>query len=304
MPKVDDVAYLVRMIGNKFYTQARDFVGKMAEQERQSGREQSAKKLEQALINWTDAKLIELPSNVQKLVWAEEPRFLLSELYLDKEVFGAIQSFLLDRINIEALEDAGLAPRNRILLAGPPGNGKTSLAEALANELELPFLSIKLHETIEGHLGETSSRLGRIFEYAKFNNCLIFLDELDCLGSQRTVGAENADRERNSIVNTLLTNLDRIPEGSIIIGATNLQEAIDGALERRFNLKLWLGNPSDEQIKLFVGSYQLQHSVSLPEFSGLSGKSWSRVAEFCVNCHRALVLGDENVCHDDWVGRK
>ena len=304
MPKIDDVANLIQMIGNKDYTRARTSVEKMVEQERQGGRERAAKQLEYSLRNWTDAKLIELPDNVQSLVWAEEPRFSFSDLYLELSVTSAIRSFLLERINVEALRDAGLAPRNRILLAGPPGNGKTSLAEALANELELPFLSIKLHETIEGHLGETSSRLGRIFEYAQFNNCLVFLDELDCLGSQRIVGAENADRERNSIVNTLLTNLDRIPEGSIIIGATNLPESIDGALERRFNLKLWLDNPSDKQIKLFVGSYQLQHSVSLPEFAGLSGKPWSRVAEFCVNCHRALVLGDENVCHSDWVGRK
>jgi len=275
----------------------------MAEQERQNGREQSAKKLEQSLINWTDAKLIELPQNVQNLVWAEEPIFSLSDLYLESSVMNAVQSFLLERVNTEVLRDAGLTARNRILLAGPPGNGKTSLAEALAKELELPFLSIKLHETIESHMGDTSSNLGKIFEYAHFNNCLIFIDELDCLGSQRMSGAENADRERNSIVNTILTNLDRIPNGSIVIGATNLHESIDGALERRFNLKLWLDCPSDEQIKLFIGSYQLKHGVSLPEFTNLSGKPWSRVAEFCVNCHRCLILGEEDICHDEWVGR-
>lgn len=304
MSKIDDIAYLVQMIGAKEYIRARASVEKMVEQERQAGRERGAKQLEYSLRNWTDTKPVELPSNVQNLVWAEEPKFSLDELYLEPSVSGAVQSFILERVNTEALKDAGLSPRNRILLAGPPGNGKTSLAEALVKELGLPFLSIKLHKTIEGHLGETASRLGRIFEYAQFNNCLVFLDELDCLGGQRIIGTEAADKERNSIVNSLLTNLDRIPDGTIIIGATNLPESIDSALERRFNLKLWLDNPSDEQIKLFVGSYQLRHSVSLPEFSGLSGKPWSRVAEFCANCHRALVLGDENVCHDDWVGRE
>ena len=304
MPKIDDVAYLVQMIGNKDYIRARSSVEKMVEQERQSGRERAARQLELSLRNWTDAKLVELPSNVQNLVWSEEPKFSLDELYLEGSVANAVQSFLLERVNTEILREAGLAPRNRILLAGPPGNGKTSLAEALAKELELPFLSIKLHETIEGHLGETASRLGKIFEYAQFNNCLVFLDELDCLGSCRTVGAENADRERNSIVHSLLTNLDRVPDGSIVVGATNLPESIDGALERRFNLKLWLDCPSDEQIKLFVGSYQLRYGVSLPEFVDLSGKPWSRVAEFCTNMHRGLILGDENICHDEWVGRK
>ena len=303
MPKIDDVAYLVRIIGNKSYTQARDIVEKMADQERKNGRELSARKLEEALRNWTDAKLIELPGNVQKLVWTEESRFSLSDIYLDESIMKAVQSFLLERINLEVLRSAGLSPRNRILLAGPPGNGKTSLAEALAKELELPFLSIKLHETIESHMGGTASRIGKIFEYAQFNNCLVFLDELDCLGTRRNAGAEAADKERNSIVNSLLTNLDKVPCGSIIIGATNLPELIDGALERRFNLKLWLDCPSDEQVKTFVALYQLRHEISLPEFADLSGKPWSRVVEFCVNCHRALILGDENICHDDWVGR-
>jgi len=88
-------------------------------------------------------------------------------------------------MSVDILLDSGLKPRNRILLAGPPGNGKTSLAEALARELELPFLSIKLHELIGSHMGETGSNLGEIFKHAQSSNCLIFLDELDCLGSKR-----------------------------------------------------------------------------------------------------------------------
>lgn len=308
MPKIDDVAYLVQMIGNKDYIRARSSVEKMVEQERSGGRERAAKQLELSLRNWTDAKLIELPQSVQDLIWSEEPRFSLDKLYLDKDVRNEVQSFIKERTSLEKLRDAGLTARNRILLAGPPGNGKTSLAEALANELELPFLSIKLHETIEGHLGETASRLGKIFEYAQFNNCLVFMDELDCLGSQRRIGSEGADRERNSIVNTLLTSMDHISDGSVIMGATNLAESIDGALERRFNLKLWLDVPDAEQIKVFIAEYQQEHGVAFPDLDMkllyLSGRPWSRVSEFCTNEHRGLVLGKKNSNYGEWVGMR
>jgi len=304
MPKIDDVAWLIECIGNKNYTQARAAAKTMADTERKMGRESGAKRLEYSLRNWTDKQLTELPHNIQTLVWPEEPRFSFGDLHLEGTVVNAVQSFFLERVNLQMLRDAGLTLRNKILLAGPPGNGKTSLAEAIAKELELPFISIKLHETIEGHMGGTSSRLGKIFEYAQFNNCLIFLDELDCLGSQRTVRADDgADKERNSIVNTLLTSLDHISDGSIIVGATNLPEAIDGALERRFNLKLWLDYPSDEEIMLYIGTYQLKHGLRFPEFADLSGKPWSRIAEFCVNQHRSIILGEENTCYDEWVGR-
>jgi len=306
VPKIDDVANLIQMIGNKDYTRARTSVEKMVEQERQNGRERAARQLEYSLRNWTDAKLIELPSNVQNLVWAEEPKFSLDKLYLNEDVRNEVQSFIRERTSLDKLRDAGLTARNRILLAGPPGNGKTSLAEALAKELELPFLSIKLHETIDGHLGETASRLGKIFEYAQFNNCLVFMDELDCLGSKRVVGAKNADRERDSIVNTLITNLDRMPEGTIIMGATNLPEAIDGALERRFNLKLWLDTPDIEHTWELVTDYQRERGIVFPKsamLSDLSGKPWSRVSEFCLNEHRKLVLGEGGMSSSEWVGR-
>ena len=304
MPRVDDVAYLVKMIGNKYYVQARELVEKMAEQERQNGREQSARKLEVSLINWTNAKLVELPSSVKNLIWSEEASFDLEDLYLSEDIMTEVQLFIKERKNSEKLKDAGLTARSRILLAGPPGNGKTSLAEALARQLDMPFLSVKLNEIIGSHMGDTSSRLGKIFEYAQFNNCLVLLDELDCLGSKRSMGGEGADKERNSIVNTLLTNLDHIPDGSIIVGGTNFPEAIDGALERRFNLKLWLGNPSDDQIKLYVVSYQLKHGVNLKEFSGLSGNPWSRISEFCINGHRNIILGEARSNADDWVGKE
>ena len=309
MPKIDDVAYLVRMIGNKFYSQSRDLVEKMADQERQNGRELSARKLEEALRNWTDAKLIELPENIKGKVWLEEPKFSLDKLYLNETVKNEVQVFIRERNSRDKLREAGLTIRNRILLAGPPGNGKTSLAEALAKELELPFLSIKLHEVIGSHMGETGSSLGEIFKHAQFNNCLIFLDELDCLGSKRNSGSQaGSDKERNSIVNILLTNLDRLPDGSIVIGATNLPESIDGALERRFNIKLWLDGPNDEQIEVFIEEYQQSLGVILPcsttKLLSLSGRPWSRISEFCTNEHRGLILGEENSNFGEWVGRK
>ena len=87
------------------------------------------------------------------------------------------------------MRSRSLEPRHRILLVGPPGNGKTSLAEAIAEALAVQFFVVRYDAIIGSFLGETATRLRRVFDYARTTPCVLFFDEFDAVGKER--GDEN-----------------------------------------------------------------------------------------------------------------
>lgn len=304
MPKLDDVLPLISAIGQRDYRGAGRTVEVMIANERKNNREQAARSLERAYKGWPNQNLIELPRDVSPLVWSEEPKRELDSLYLNPDIKAEVDRFLSEREKAEQIREAGLPVTHKVLLAGPPGNGKTSLAEALAKSLRLTFLPVKLHTVIESYIGRSGKNLGKLFEYALFNNTLLFIDELDAMGSSRGIGGEASTKEYNIVVNALLMNLDRLPDTSVIIGATNLPVAIDPALERRFSLKLWLDNPTEFQIDRYLSDYQRAHNVQLRQESALlDGLPWSRIEEFCVKKHKNTILEGSGSDALDWVGR-
>jgi len=139
----------------------------------------------------------------------------------------------------------GKKPRNGILLTGKPGNGKTFLAEALAGELKLPFLTVTYGDVASMWVGDTPSRLPRVFKEARAKApCVLFLDEVDSLLSSRD--NNNADGDSLKSVNVLLTELvDIRGSGVIIMAATNHLERLDSAAVRegRFDFKIEIPPP-------------------------------------------------------------
>ena len=83
------------------------------------------------------------------------------------------------------LQSHGLEPRNRILLIGPPGNGKTSLAEVIAGALSVPLLVVRYEIIVGKFLGDTGSRLSQLFEHISAHKCVLFFDEFETLGKER-----------------------------------------------------------------------------------------------------------------------
>ena len=165
--------------------------------------------------------------------------------------------------NPEGFERLGIKPPRGLLLYGPPGNGKTLIAKAIATESAANFIAIKGPEVMSKWVGESEKKLREVFRKAKqVSPCIVFLDELDALAPTRGTGGDNNVSDR--LVDQLLTSMDGLEnmEGVITIGATNRPEIIDSALLRpgRFDRMILVGEPDEDARKKILKI----HTKSVP----------------------------------------
>lgn len=141
------------------------------------------------------------------------------------------------------------APKN-ILFYGYPGTGKTMLAKALANEVNVPLYLIKATSLIGDHVGDGFNKIHELFELAqKTAPAIIFIDEIDAVALHRSFQSLRGDV--SEIVNSLLTEMDGINlnKGIITIGATNNPSSLDYAIRSRFEEEIEFKLPDDEDRK-------------------------------------------------------
>lgn len=180
--------------------------------------------------------MIEMPFNIQGMAQMEDVSNSFRE---DRYYLSSRESALFEKISNmnEAglrLMEMGIPYLNAILLTGISGTGKTTFGRYVAYKLGLPFLYINFSYLIDSYMGKTSQNLRNIFDFARMNKCLLMLDEIDCIAQSRKGASEGSTREFNNTTISLLQELDKIQNDSIIIGATNIPDAIDPAVMRRF----------------------------------------------------------------------
>lgn len=164
--------------------------------------------------------------------------------------------------NKELREKHNLKQPKGLLLSGPPGTGKTMIAKAISNELNMNFIYVDSSSLVEMFVGLGASRVRDIFKKAKRNKpCIIFFDELDSIGQQRGKG-DVASSETDQIINTLLQELDgfKSDSGVFVIGATNFDEKLDKALIRpgRFDRKIVVNPPRDWNTRKLMFEHYLR----------------------------------------------
>lgn len=251
----------------------------------------------------TGSKWAESASAVEEKI----PERTLSELVLPEPTRLDITDWVEEHHRVSLLRSHNIEPRNRCLLVGPPGNGKTTLAEAIAEAIMVPLLTIRYDRIVTSYLGETATRLRQVFEYASTRKCVLFLDEFETLGKER--GDRNETGEIKRIVSSLLMQFDSLPSHVIVIAATNHAELLDRAAWRRFQIRLSLPKPTTKQLEVWFKDYSERLGQSL----GLSPRtlvqkvkptSFADAEEFANSVIRRHVLGQPELSMAEAVDRQ
>ena len=178
--------------------------------------------------------------------------FTWDDLVLPQETLDAVREVVrFARYRPVLLEDWGFAsklPYGRgvsAILAGPPGTGKTMVAQLLAHELGFDLYRIDLSQVVNKYIGETEKNLARIFEEAESSHAVLFFDEADSLFAKRTEVKSSNDRYANLEVNYLLQRMETYDGVTLL--ATNLEQGIDEAFKRRVRFSVMFELPGEPE---------------------------------------------------------
>lgn len=232
-------------------------------------------------------------SGTKPLFIEKVPERRIDDLVLPSHVRKLCDEVIEEQLRADLLRSYGLEPRHRILLVGAPGNGKTSLAEAIAESLMVPFYTVRYDQLIGSYLGETASRLNQLFEYARMRSCVLFFDEFETLGKERGDIHETGEIKR--VVSSLLLQIDALPSYVVVIAATNHDALLDKAAWRRFQIRVELPQPTRANLSTWLALFERRHSFDFgiePETIAkrIYGCSFAELEEVALEIYRRYVL--------------
>jgi 26S proteasome regulatory subunit T5 len=261
----------------------------------------------------------EFDSRVKAMEVDERPTEEYSDIGgCDKQIQELIEAVVLPMTHKDMFDTIGIKPPKGVLLHGPPGTGKTLLARACANQTNAVFLKLAGPQLVQMFIGDGAKLIRDAFELAKekieegsSSGAILFIDEIDAIGTKRFGGEQSGDREVQRTMLELLSQLDGFTSNDMIkvIAATNRPDVLDPALLRsgRLDRKIELPHPSEEarahimkihSRKMHVGNDVVFEELarSCDDFNGAQLKA------VCVEAGMLALRGERNeINHEDFV---
>lgn len=237
------------------------------------------------------APLIPFPEAAGDFIELVEPSHSKQDIILSAENVRVFIGLLKESRRAEEIRRRGLPVRSKLLFCGPPGCGKTLCAEIFAAELGLPLYIVKLDRLISSYLGETATNVRKIFEFARKQPCVLFFDEFDALARARDDSGEHNELRR--VVNSLLIFIDRITPKGFLVAATNLDQALDPAIWRRFDEVIWFDKPDRHMIERFLRMKFKNTPTAfdvVAHASQLDGYSYAEIDRISVQAIKSVVI--------------
>lgn len=203
--------------------------------------------------------LSDLSNDIKKLIVQHE--YTDDCVYLNSQNQEFIKELLTEWKNAETFKYHNLGIRNKILLHGPTGNGKTTIARHIARLSELPFVEVNADIMIDSHLGSTGANIHKVFNQITMP-CVLFWDEVDTIGRARGRGNDSAaGMENERMVNSILVNIEKLSNEVVFIGATNRRDVLDSAFLRRFDSHLEISAPTAIEKESFARKLIEHHKL-------------------------------------------
>ncbi len=233
-----------------------------------------------------------------------ENDFLRHDMVLASSVEEKILRIEKEYIAKERLAHHGLKPRQKILLYGNSGCGKSMTAERIAWDLGLPFYKVRFDTIISSYLGESASNLNKLFESLEKYPCVLLLDEFDIIGKQRDLRSNDVG-EIHRIVNIVLGLLEEYSGQGILIATTNLEGSLDKALFRRFDEIIELPKPNETEIidllKITFSALNLNKKIKLENYAkDMQGLSYALVVKIANDAaKKSIINSHKEISTDD-----
>ena len=238
--------------------------------------------------------LLKFPQELGGLVCNESTDVPLAAMVLPEALLQRINRVIHEHRQQEKLKSHGLGHRRKLLLAGPPGTGKTMTARVLAHELRLPLHTIQVDRLVTKFMGETSAKLRQIFDLIRDVPGVYLFDEFDAIAADRSL--DNDVGEMRRVLNALLQFIEQDASDSLIIGATNNVHLLDKALFRRFDDVLTFELPKEAERKALVsnvlGMFQPGKMNWKSVINQSEGLSQSEIYLACCDAIKEAILRD------------